>query len=79
MSDTNHYVMEEKVNGETKQVSIQTKASNIILEDGTSLESRIEELTSKVNLILNVVIDDKLNKVTENLYTRIMNELNSSK
>lgn len=79
MSDTNHYVMEEKVNGKTKQVSIQTKASNIILEDGTSLESRMEELTSKVNLILNVVIDDKLNKATENLYTRIMNELNSSK
>ena len=76
MQDTDSYAMQKKVEGEMKGISLKTKACDVILNDGTTLDAKMEEISSIID-DLSVIIDEKI-VASEELYNRIMNSINSS-
>ena len=72
------YAMQTKVEDKTKEVSLKTRASTIILNDGASLDAKIEEICSCIDAIVERIIDDKINTASEQIYNRIMDSINNS-
>ena len=72
------YTMQTKVEDETKEISLKTRASTIILNDGASLDAKIEEICSYIDAIIEHIIDDKINTTSEQIYNRIMDSINNS-
>ena len=78
MEEVDSYTMQKKLKDEIKNISLKTKASDVILEGNITLDAKIEEVSSILNDILDIIIDAKINKANEELYDRIMNSINNT-
>ena len=64
----------QKIIGDTVyDLMFKTTASNVYLEDGSTVDSKIEEISSHIaNIVTENIIDSKIDTASNNLYNRIM-------
>ena len=66
-------VIQKTIEGVVYDLMFKTTASNVSLEDGTTVDAKIAEISSKVsNIITENIIDSKISTASSDLYNKIM-------
>ena len=66
-------VIQKKINDVVYDLMFKTTAANVSLEDGTTLDAKIEEISSYISKIVTEnIIDSKISTASDNLYNKIM-------
>ena len=66
-------VIQKKIGDVVYDLMFKTTAANVVLEGGTTLDAKIEEISSHIaNIVTENIIDEKIDTASEDLYNRIM-------
>lgn len=66
-------IIQKTIEGTVYDLMLRTTGSNVLLEDGTSVDAKIAEISAKIaNIVTENIIDSKIDTASTNLYNKIM-------